>query len=175
MRDRASRGLRPFEFKRFAQVVAYIARFVPNLFKTKPAKLLWLSDFCYYALRGVSITGLAYSRLPYGPAPDQYQLLLGFLESGGIITLTPHEFESYSGETVVLRNDPGISELDDEELRVLDRVIAEYGGLSCKELSDRSHQEPLWKDRADGDLLPYCKASSVRMVRALVNEEKPKG
>ena len=53
--------------------------------KTKLAKLLWLSDFCHYAKHGESITGLVYCRLPYGPTPDQYYLLLGFLESDGLI------------------------------------------------------------------------------------------
>ena len=131
-RDKVSRGFRPFEYGRFAQTVAHLAVSVPDLFKTKLAKLLWLSDFYYYAQSGVSITGLAYSRLPYGPAPDQYQLLLGFLESDGVITLTPHEFESYGGDTVAVREDPGISELDDAEVKALDRVITEYGHLSCR-------------------------------------------
>ena len=170
-RDKNSRGFHPFEYGRFAQVVAHLTVSVPDLFKTKLAKLLWLSDFYYYALSGTSITGLAYSRLPYGPAPDQFQLLLGFLESNGVITLTPHEFGSYGGETVALRENPGISELDDQELRSLNRVIAEYGGLSSKELSEKSHRESVWKDRIDGDNLPYSEASSVKMVQALLAQD----
>lgn len=170
-RDKVSRGFRPFEYRRFAQVVGHIAVSVPNLFKTKLAKLLWLCDFYYCAQSGVSITGLAYSRLPYGPAPDQYQLLLGFLESDGVITLTPHEFESYGGDTVAVKEDPGISELDDEETEAIDRVIAQYGHLSSKELSDRSHLEPSWRDRPDGEDLPYSEASSVKMVQVLVSSD----
>jgi len=137
-RDQVSRGFRPFEYRRFAQVVARFAISVPNLFKTKLAKLLWLCDFYYYTKNGESITGLVYFRLPYGPAPDQYNLLLGFLESDGLISFAPHEFESYGGDT------------------------------SSKELSDRSHLESVWRDRPDGDRLPYSEALSVKMIQALL-------
>ena len=171
-RDKVSRGFRPFEYERFAQVVSHLAGSVPNLFKTKLAKLLWLSDLYYYTQNGVSITGLAYSRLPYGPAPDQYHLLLGFLESDGVITLAPHEFESYGGDVVAVKKDPGIGELDDEEIQALDRVIAMYGRLSGKELSDRSHRELSWQERSDGDNLPYSEASSVKMVQALTGSDQ---
>ena len=167
-RDKASGGFRQFEYGRLAQVVSHVAATVPDLFKTKLAKLLWLSDFYYYTWHGVSITGLAYSRLPYGPAPDQYHLLLGFLESTGVITLTPQESGPYVGDTVSLREEQGTSEFEAQELEALDRVIAEYGHLSSKELSDRSHRESLWTRRNNGDALPYSEAPSVQMVQALV-------
>lgn len=168
VKDKISRGSRPFEYDHYAQAVAYFAGSVPSLFKTKLAKLLWLSDFYHHALYRVSITGLTYSRLPYGPAPDQFQLMLGFLDSNKVITLTPHEFRTYEGETVVLRDDPGLSKLNDEEINCLDRVISVYGGMSSKKLSELSHREPIWKSRSDGDILPYSEAQSVEMIRTLM-------
>jgi putative zinc finger/helix-turn-helix YgiT family protein len=170
--DKALRGFQQFEFLRFAQVVGYLARTVKGLFKTKLAKLLWLSDFCSYALNGVSLTGLVYCRLPHGPAPDQFQLLLGLLESGEMMALQSHDFASYSGETVFVKNDPGTSELDRNDLAILDRVIDKYGGMTSADLSERSHQEPLWKERDDGCLLPYSEAHDVRMVQTLMAEER---
>lgn len=172
-RDKASRGFQQFEFIRFAQIVGCIARSGKDLFKTKLAKLLWLSDFCSYALNGASMTGLVYCRLPYGPAPDQFQLLLGLLEARGIVTLEPYEFNSYSGETVLLREDPGTSELGGEELEILDRVISKYGRMSSAELSQRSHKETLWNNHVDGDSLPYLEAHGVKMVQALMTGEEP--
>ena len=86
-----------------------------------------------------------------------------------MIALTPHDFGLYGGETVSPTENPGISDLDVQELKALDRVIAEYGHLSSKELSDRSHRESLWMSRNDGDTLPYSDAPSARMIQALVS------
>lgn len=43
------------------------------------------------------------------------------------------------------------SALDPNEQRVIDAVITAFGGLTGKQLSDRTHRESPWKDKYDGD------------------------
>ena len=46
---------------------------------------MFYSDFINYKLTCKSITGLQYSKLPYGPVPDQFETLLNQCYKDGII------------------------------------------------------------------------------------------
>lgn len=165
--DETLRGLQSFNRTRLQQVMGRIVSSSPKPFKTKVARLLWLCDFSAFVALGRSITGLAYCRMPYGPAPHGYQLMLGELDCEGAIYLNPCRFESGGGDLIELRENTGTDHLTDDELAVIDRVISKYGQLSSRELSRESHKESIWSSRSDGDHLPYCEATSVSMVRAL--------
>ncbi len=167
-RDPRERGCRAFAFERASNVISLLASLVHDLYQTKMAKLLWVSDFASYLKYGRSLTGLAYARLPYGPAPNRFRVLLALMEDSGKIALDSRELEDYAGAVVRLRDAarPN-SELDTDEIELLRRVADVYGGLSSKKLSDMSHQEPIWKTRSNGDLLPYSEAASVTMVTRL--------
>lgn len=171
-RDPKKRGCRTFTFDRasdvISQLVCQLVSLVSEAYLTKMAKLLWVSDFASYLKFGRSLTGLAYARLPYGPAPNRFSVLLGLMEDSRIIALDRREREGYAGEVIRLL-DPArpTPDLDKDEIELLRKVVAVYGGLSSKRLSEMSHREPIWKTRADGDLLPYSEASSVSMVTRL--------
>lgn len=86
---------------RLGQLVAWLAKTCPDMFKTKLAKLLWLVDFGHFRRQRISITGLAYARLPFGPVPDHFQILLGSLEEMGVVQLVERIAGPYSGEVIV--------------------------------------------------------------------------
>ena len=46
------------------------------IMKTKLLKELFYIDFLYYKKSCISITGLEYAKLPYGPVPEDFDLLL---------------------------------------------------------------------------------------------------
>lgn len=163
----ADRGFRPFEFERFANTVLWFAERVPDLFKTKLAKVLWLADFAHFHRHRISITGLAYARGPHGPIPDGFKLLLSALEEVGLVDLRATEIASYLGEIVVPRGEADREEFDPAELETLEVVARRYGPSTSKDLSDLSHLEPTWAGRRDGDLIPYPEADSVSIVRDL--------
>ena len=167
-RNPAERGFRAFDFARTKEVVSFFASTVQDLYQTKLAKLLWLTDFASFHKRGESVTGLAYARLPYGPAPDRFRMLLALMEDSGAISLESKESQAYAGEIIrVGKPSVVISSLSSEELSLLQSVGAVYGRLSSKRLSEMSHRESIWADREDGSLLPYSDASSVLMLREL--------
>jgi len=161
-------GFREFSLAKVAQVVSAILTTASRqVFKTKLAKLLWLSDFLFFAENTVSMTGLAYARLPHGPAPEDYSLLLAALEESGAVELVSEELGDFSGEVVspAFQPQPG---LDATELETIQRVIQCFGGLSSSALSELTHSELAWTQRANGDPIPYTVAREVQLVRQLL-------
>lgn len=168
-RNPAERGFRAFDFTRTAEVILFFASRVQGLYQTKLAKLLWVADFANFRARGESITGLAHARLPFGPAPDRFRVLFALMDGTGVISLETKESETHTGELIRARKQSiPFSSLTPDEVSLLENVVAKYGRLSGQRLSEMSHRESIWQDRADGSLLPYSEAPSVAMVRELL-------
>jgi len=157
-------GFRPFDVERLEQVVLWFAYHVADLSKTKLAKLLWLADFSHFRNECVSLTGLAYARAPYGPIPDNFQLLLGIMESDGTIRLNETD-EFDSRRTLVEPQDPPNDDIfSPSELATLQRIAEHFGSRRAVELSEQSHREPAWVELDNGKIIPYNKADSVAML-----------
>lgn len=166
-------GFRIFDLGRVSQLVAHFAKACPDLFKTKLAKLLWLSDFAHFRLHRVSISGMAYARLPHGPAPHHFQAVLAALEEMGTIRLVEQVAGPYVGDVVEPLQEGELDEFTDSEREIIGLVIKRYGRLPAAELSRLSHAEPAWADRVDGDLIPYTEADSIRLFDSLLGTEPP--
>jgi putative zinc finger/helix-turn-helix YgiT family protein len=160
-------GFRVFDLPRTGEVVLFFATRVRDLYETKLAKLLWVADFANYLACGKSMTGLTYARLPYGPAPHRFRILLALLEESEVITLESREAEAFSGTVVQPKKSTSFSSLTSDEVQILERVTAKYGHLSSKRLSDMSHRESIWADAVEGSLLTYRDACSVDMVTSI--------
>ncbi|WP_324718136.1 type II TA system antitoxin MqsA family protein [Carboxydochorda subterranea] len=160
-------GLRAFDLERLEQLVVYLARRCPGAFKTKMAKLLWLADFGHFRLHRVSITGLAYARYPYGPAPDHFASVMAALEELGTVRVVEGVAGPYQGEVVEAVQEESLDEFAEAERRTIDWVVARFGRMVAAELSRLSHAEPSWAERADGDLIPYAEADRIRMLDGL--------
>lgn len=159
------RGFRPFDLERFKQVTVWFAdRCAGQLSRTKLAKLLWLADFAYFRRNRVSITGLAYARAPHGPMPHGFQLLLGLLEAERTIELVEENAGPYVGEVIKAREVPSLREMEPEEVETLERVASLFGNDTSAALSLRSHMEPAWADRANGDIIPYAEADRLCLL-----------
>lgn len=111
--------------------------------KKKLAKLLYFADFDLYEKRQKSITGDTYFALPMGPFPSSLEkITAGLAEVGSLIIEPIEEREGYI-PTEVYRclKDPDVSVFDDEERKMLDRIIIKYGHLNGKQLENLSHAE----------------------------------
>lgn len=158
-------GFRELDLDRFTHAVTWFAARIDQLPKTKLAKLLWLADFKHFREHGVSITGCAYARLPFGPVPDRFQLLLGLAVESGAIVVEEELFGEYVGDVVrpAGSRDESAS-LDPEELATLTFALENFGRCSARELSELSHREDVWSKRANGELIPYDEAQHVRAL-----------
>ncbi|MCK9525578.1 MAG: type II toxin-antitoxin system MqsA family antitoxin, partial [Limnochordia bacterium] len=84
-------GFTKFNPGKVKEMVALACNQLTALSKTKLMKMLFYSDFLYFKENGISISGLRYAHLPYGPAVDGWNTMLAWLERERVIELTPTE------------------------------------------------------------------------------------
>lgn len=157
-------GSREFDLMRFIDVVTWFASHIERLSKTKLAKLLWLADFKHFRKHGVSLTGAMYARLPFGPVPHRFQLLLGLAVEAGAIRLEEELFGEYPGEVVRAVEGIDASRFGSDEIETLTVVLKRFGHYSASMLTSLSHREDAWKERAEGELIPYDEALGIRAL-----------
>jgi len=156
-------GFSEFSIDKFASAILFFSA-SRGVFKTKLNKLLFYADFKHCKDFAVSITGARYAHMPYGPAPDHYELFLALLQDEDhSIAIEEREFPEYVGELVVARTPPDIAAFAPSELKVLSLVMHSFETLTAKELSDRSHQESAYRQTRLGDLIPYTHANDLSL------------
>lgn len=149
-------GYRSPDFDRISNAVRFFC-VVADVFKTKLNKLLFYADFKHFKDYAVSITGSIYAHLPYGPAPERYDLLLAALEyEDRSILLEERTFPTYVGETVVTLQPPDLSIFRTSELRVLAEVSHRFQDFTAKQMAEYSHQEEAYSQTRNGELIPYA-------------------
>ncbi len=114
-------------------------------------KMLFYSDYLHFKENGVSISGLRYAHLPFGPAVHGWSTLLPWLEREGIIevSLTEQDWDLITSSWVMH------ALLKDTELKTIERVIEKLGKLSARSLSDFTHLERAYRETNNGELISY--------------------
>jgi putative zinc finger/helix-turn-helix YgiT family protein len=102
------------------------------------AKYLWFADMVCFRDSGRSITGATYAVLPQGPQLNNYAELIEHIRT--------------ADETI---EDP----LSDQEQRIIRRIAMTFP--SNKAVYDASHDEPAWKSKDFGMLIPYADAETL--------------
>ena len=111
--------------------------------KKKLAKLLYFADFDFYEKTQKSITGDTYRALPMGPFPTTLEEITSEMTKKNFLEIEQiEEREGYNPTEVYkcLAN-PDLSVFDEEEKKMLDRIITKYGHLTGKQLEELSHAE----------------------------------
>lgn len=110
---------------------------------------------------GRSITGPGYIKYQHGPVPSRGDKALKALKKLGAVETGTRLHYGLSMTEVMPGNEPcGTVTLTEGEKRVLDSVAQEFGHLTARELSDRSHEEPSWilaelQQKLDPELMLY--------------------
>lgn len=111
--------------------------------KKKLAKLLYFADFGLYEKDQRSITGDAYRALPMGPVPAALEKIVVEMEEKQLLTV--EKIEEHQGylptEVYRCKAQPDVNAFDEEERKMLDRIIVQYGHLTGKQLEELSHAE----------------------------------
>lgn len=122
--------------------------------KTKLAKLLYLSDFTNYYETGNSITGSRYFRLDYGPVAEKFFILTDKLFDDGKINIRILDFaQMISISSSNTEFNPSI--LTDGEKAVIDKICDYWKEKRTSEIVNFTHSQKPWKDRIDGEYIPY--------------------
>ncbi|MBI2591821.1 MAG: SocA family protein [Candidatus Brennerbacteria bacterium] len=131
--------------KKYLNVVLYLCRKLKGEVrgKKKLAKLLYFADFDLYEKSQKSITGDVYRALPMGPVPSMLEEIIAEMTKKKMLGVEQIEERERYNPTEVYKciTEPNLSVFDDEEKKILDRVVIKYGHLNGKQLEELSHAE----------------------------------
>ncbi len=125
--------------------------------KKKLAKLLYFVDFDLYEKRQKTLTGDIYKALPMGPFPETLEgVTVEMRKKKTLVVENIAEREGYYA-TEVYRciTKPDVSVFDEEEKKMLDRVLMKYGHLNGKQLEELSHAEAPYVGTEPRKEIPY--------------------
>ena len=111
--------------------------------KKKMAKLLYFADFDFYEKTQKSITGDTYLAYPMGPFPVALDDISNTLTKKKAISIDQVEEREGYNPTEIYRSliEPDLSVFNEEEIKMLDRVVTKYGQLNGRQLEELSHTE----------------------------------
>lgn len=143
--------------ERLRELICYISarcKDDPTFAKTKLYKILYFSDFLYYAYFGKPITGVPYVRLPRGPVPKPIRRMMAEMD-GDDITIEKRPFHGYVQHKIVPAREAKIDELfKPRHISMVDSVIQVLWGKTATEVSDMSHTRA-WRIAKKNGMIPY--------------------
>ena len=144
-------------------MVLFFANKSAELLKTKLMKLLNYSDMIFYKENGISISGLKYAHLPYGPVPDNFDMILGKMSADHIAHIDVLYDSGYEKHQVIPDCDFPEGVLSDVEIEVLNRVYEKFKSFGSVEISDYSHQEKGYNATKTGEIISYAYAMDIQL------------
>lgn len=154
-------GFKNFDYSKFLNAVLLFCK--EGMFTTSLNKLLFYADFLHFKTYAVSLTGLRYAHMPFGPAPDKYHSFLAFLLERNLVETEEVVFDCGSGERFSSKTEADFSVFEESELRCLLHVKATLGNMSATDISDYSHKETAFKKTKNGELISYTLAEGLSL------------
>lgn len=133
-------------------------------FETKLNKLFFYADFLFYRSRGISISGMAYVRLPHGPVPSNFRSLYALLEKQNVLTFEEEMVGEFPGTRIKAASSWNKNDFSDAEISVIISVKNKFRGYTATQISDVSHEELAWTDTATGAIIDYRFASFIKAM-----------
>jgi len=127
----------------------------PNVGETVLYKLIYFSDFIYYEIYEELLTGATYRKLPYGPVPQDLDLIINQMISQGLLQRIKTEYHGYPQTRYIPLEKSDLTGLKASEKEVIDRVIEQMSDWSATAISQYSHRDMPWLASKDGEELDY--------------------
>lgn len=156
-------GFKGFDYEKLCAMVLFFAHKSAGLLKTKLMKLLNYSDMIFYKENGLSISGLKYAHLPYGPVPDNFDMILGKMAADHIAHIEVFYDGSYENHQVIPECDVPEGALSDEEIEVLNRIYEKFKNFGSAEISNYSHREKGYNATKTGQIISYAYAMDIQL------------
>lgn len=156
-------GFKGFDYEKLCAMVLFFAHESSELLKTKLMKLLNYSDMIFYKENGISMSGLKYAHLPYGPVPEYFDKLLGKMEAAHIAHIEVIYDNGYEKHQVIPECDMPKDILSQEELDVLQRIFVKFKDFGSVDISNYSHNEKGYNDTKQGEIISYSYAKDIQL------------
>jgi putative zinc finger/helix-turn-helix YgiT family protein len=154
-------GYRKLDLAKLFNAILYFCK--GGVLKTKLNKLLFYADFKHFKDYAVSITGVRYAHIPFGPAPDKYALYFATLIENGAIKVEEDVIGEFIGEEFISVKEPDFSLFSDSELKILATVKEYFKDFTANRITDFSHDEKGYKETAQGDTISYEYANELKL------------
>jgi putative zinc finger/helix-turn-helix YgiT family protein len=158
-------GYRKLDLAKLYNAILFFCK--EGVLKTKLNKLLFYADFKHYKEYTVSITGARYARIPFGPAPDNYEIYYGALSSQKAIEFIEETYPpKYGGEPVVgeiikATKKSDLSLFSASELRIMASVEEDFKVYNASEITEFSHKEAGYQETQNGSIISYGYAKKL--------------
>ena len=126
-------------------------------------KLLNYSDMIFYKENGISMSGVKYAHLPYGPVPENFDILLGKMTRDNIVHIEISYDNGYEKHLVVPETEVPKNVLTDDEINVLERVFTRFKNFGSLEISNYSHKEKGYMSTKQGEIISYSYAKDIKL------------
>ena len=156
-------GFKGFDYEKLCAMVLFFAHKSTGLLKTKLMKLLNYSDMVFYKENGISISGLKYKHLPYGPVPDKFDIILGKMAADHLAHIEVIYDGAYEKHQVVPECDVPEGVLSDSEVEMLNRIYEKFKSFGSVEISDYSHKEKGYNATKTGQIISYAYAMDIEL------------
>ena len=123
--------------------------------KSKLLKELFYIDFLTYKKYLCSLTGLEYSKLPYGPVPDDFENIIDTLYINEKIKYDKKYKDDYEEHIITNNINTDYSVFRKEELEIINKVKEKFKDYKVKEIEDFSHKEQAYKKTAYTSKISY--------------------
>ena len=156
-------GFRAFDYDKFCAMVLYFANKRSELLKTKLMKLLNYSDMIFYKENGISISGAKYAHLPYGPVPDNFDMLLGMMAADKVAHVEVLNDNGYEKHQVIPDEKMPEGVLAEDEIKVLERIYKKFKNFGSADISEYSHKEKGYAETKKGEIISYKYAMEMEL------------
>ena len=156
-------GFKGFDYEKLCAMVLFFAHKSTGLLKTKLMKLLNYSDMVFYKENGISISGLKYKHLPYGPVPDNFDIILGKMAADHLAHIEVIYDGAYEKHQVIPECDVPEGVLSDSEVEMLNRIYEKFKSFGSVEISDYSHKEKGYNATKTGQIISYAYAMDIQL------------
>ena len=152
-------GFGALNVSKVSEMVKFLISQEGGIFPTKLNKAMFYADFLNYKQRGISISGLEYQAIQYGPVPVHYDTIYDNIDGIDKEIVISHNMES----TRLSCQSYDASVFTSEELEILKLVSDKLRPMTTQEVIEMSHVEEAWKDNREGNrLIPYSEAFDLR-------------
>lgn len=156
-------GFKAFDYDKFCAMVLFFTHKSKELLKTKLMKLLNYSDMIFYKENGVSISGTRYAHLPYGPVPENFDILFGTMAADHIAHIEVLYDNGYEKHQVIPEVEVPEGILSAEELAVMERIYEKFADFGSVEISNYSHKEKGYSSTKRGQIISYSYAKDIQL------------
>jgi len=127
----------------------------PRFGSTVLNKMLYYSDFFWYAYRGESISGDTYVRNRFGPTPKHLMPAIDKLKSESAVAQAETTYYNFEQSRIVPLRESKSELFTKEQLELVDAVIGWLRSYSAQEVSEMTHRELSWNLLKNGEIVPY--------------------